>query len=592
MYQGYDGSAALYGQDPRLAKLYRQRRFAEQLAAISADASPVQSPWQGVARIAQALIGNYEMARADRDADLIGEEKQAEKAKMAQQYAALIGGPPTLPPAAAAVAGQPAPAGGTVGSIHRVESGGSMQPGIYGDGGRSAGPMQVQEGALADVNRALGTNYTHGQLSADPELGKRVGEQYFEMLKARFGGDERKAAAAYNAGPGRVTAAIAAYGDNWEQGLPAATRENYLPRVFGQQGAQPTQQPAASAEIATYRQQAQQARAWAASAANNSDPRVQAMARNAMAMADHADQRANQLENRADQQAFQRQELAARQAFQQQESLQRQAEAERVRQENNQYRVKPPETVFQELTDKIASGTATPAEMMAYQAAAETWSRPQFNPSTGAMEAGRALPRAVYDALATVRGQTAPAGSGGAPNPMTRPEDVRISPSGAVSVTQPPSTTPQAMEDYRKAEVEASKVLSAADAFYEQLQQMGGTNWSTYLNNPRDPQAVKLNTLHDRLQEALRGEAFLNTGVLQPAEMKMLTDKLMDPRSWRGWLATNDAYKELRDTLRNTIEAALDTRAKLANIPRPERKREPPPPAGLPAPPPGYRWID
>ena len=119
--------------------------------------------------------------------------------------------------------------------IHMAESSGRMTPGIIGDGGKAAGPMQVHPAALADVNKRLGTNYTHEQMAADPKIGKQVGDNYLSMMLEQTGGDERKAAAAYNAGLGRVKAAEAAGGQNWEQHLPDSTRNTYLARVFGGQ---------------------------------------------------------------------------------------------------------------------------------------------------------------------------------------------------------------------------------------------------------------------------------------------------------------------------------------------------------------------
>ena len=51
---------------------FEQRRsFAQRLAAQGMDTSPVQSPWQGVGRLAQSLAGAYGMYKADQD------EKQA-----------------------------------------------------------------------------------------------------------------------------------------------------------------------------------------------------------------------------------------------------------------------------------------------------------------------------------------------------------------------------------------------------------------------------------------------------------------------------------------------------------------------------------
>lgn len=53
------------GQTPQ--DIERRRRMAQELLAQSASDEPIRSPWQGVAKIAQALMGGYEEARADKD---------------------------------------------------------------------------------------------------------------------------------------------------------------------------------------------------------------------------------------------------------------------------------------------------------------------------------------------------------------------------------------------------------------------------------------------------------------------------------------------------------------------------------------------
>lgn len=55
----------------------------------------------------------------------------------------------------------------------------------------------------------------------------RVGMEYRRVMQKRYGGDLGKMWAAYNAGPGRVDAAISRRGEGWLQGLPAETR-NYV----------------------------------------------------------------------------------------------------------------------------------------------------------------------------------------------------------------------------------------------------------------------------------------------------------------------------------------------------------------------------
>ena len=66
---------------------YEQRRtFAQRLQAQGMDASPIQSPWQGAARLAQALAGSYGMYRADADEKKAGEDRNTKLAAvMAEQ---------------------------------------------------------------------------------------------------------------------------------------------------------------------------------------------------------------------------------------------------------------------------------------------------------------------------------------------------------------------------------------------------------------------------------------------------------------------------------------------------------------------------
>ena len=77
MMQGmFSGEAALYGQDPSLAALYRRRKFAEELIKSGTSAAPVSAPLEGVARLVQALTGTYEEAEADKGARAIGDERR------------------------------------------------------------------------------------------------------------------------------------------------------------------------------------------------------------------------------------------------------------------------------------------------------------------------------------------------------------------------------------------------------------------------------------------------------------------------------------------------------------------------------------
>jgi soluble lytic murein transglycosylase-like protein len=61
------------------------------------------------------------------------------------------------------------------------------------------------------------------------------GVQYLAQLLSQFGGDQSKALAAYNAGPGAVQKAIASNGANYLSALPAET-QNYVSSILGATG--------------------------------------------------------------------------------------------------------------------------------------------------------------------------------------------------------------------------------------------------------------------------------------------------------------------------------------------------------------------
>lgn len=52
----------------------------------------------------------------------------------------------------------------------------------------------------------------------------RLGREYRAVMEQRYGGDPAKMWAAYNAGPGRVDAAVARHGAGWLNAMPAETR--------------------------------------------------------------------------------------------------------------------------------------------------------------------------------------------------------------------------------------------------------------------------------------------------------------------------------------------------------------------------------
>lgn len=203
----------------------------------SSDVLKVVIAQQAVANPTQALatLSRFR-GRMDADDVLRLEEHLKPKLLGAQAEALVVG----MMGAAAngGVAAATGNADEVFNRIHKNESAGRMTAGIYGDGGAAAGPLQVHAAALADVNKKWGTDHKHGDLAANPELGKRVGRAYFDQMVERYDGDLAKASAAYNAGPGRVDEAVRSHGANWQQGIPAATR-GYVGRALGRPSTHP-----------------------------------------------------------------------------------------------------------------------------------------------------------------------------------------------------------------------------------------------------------------------------------------------------------------------------------------------------------------
>jgi len=63
----------------------------------------------------------------------------------------------------------------------------------------------------------------------------RLGRQYRAKMEERYDGNLAKMWAAYNAGPGRVDAAIAEHGANWLAYMPAETRD-YVRKLMKRAG--------------------------------------------------------------------------------------------------------------------------------------------------------------------------------------------------------------------------------------------------------------------------------------------------------------------------------------------------------------------
>lgn len=196
-----------------------QRKIAQAMMARSADYSPVQSGWQGAARVAEGLVGGLDARMAD-----VAERKNA----TAEQalLASLIGGgaapaaavaPAVMPPAAAPVVAAPigpdqavypapaappaapttfrpgiaAPAAGDAASaIAAIESGGKydkLGP-VTKTGDRAYGKYQVMGDNVPEWTRThLGKAMTPEQFLASPEAQDAVFKGQFGQYANKYG---------------------------------------------------------------------------------------------------------------------------------------------------------------------------------------------------------------------------------------------------------------------------------------------------------------------------------------------------------------------------------------------------------------------
>jgi len=82
-----------YGGDPRLAALMRKRKLAEALMAEGSSTAPAASPFVGLSRVATALAGAWQGSMIDDEAKKMGEEGDADLARLkAQALGVDLGG--------------------------------------------------------------------------------------------------------------------------------------------------------------------------------------------------------------------------------------------------------------------------------------------------------------------------------------------------------------------------------------------------------------------------------------------------------------------------------------------------------------------
>ena len=129
---------------------------------------------------------------------------------------------------------------------------------------------------------------------------------------------------------------------------------------------------------------------------------------------------------------------------------------------------------------------------------------------------------------------------------------------------------------FQKLGTEAESMYSALDNFKTVISEASnGGRIQAYLGNPRSPEAQKIDGAYQALKAALRSEAFLNTGVLQPGENKMIDEMLLHPRSASGLLASPEAYAAKLGEFQKFIDGRMAGAYKAYNIEPPQRKQAP-----------------
>lgn len=103
------------------------------------------------------------------------------------------------------------------------------------------GLMQLMPATAEATAGKIGASYDPGRLTADPLYNATLGAAYLGQMLENYGGSYILAAAAYNAGPGRVSQWLEIYGDprkgqvdavRWIESIPFEETRNYVMRVL------------------------------------------------------------------------------------------------------------------------------------------------------------------------------------------------------------------------------------------------------------------------------------------------------------------------------------------------------------------------
>ena len=144
-----DNLTAMYLTDPKLAQALRKQQYAYNLLNQSQDNQPVISPWQGVNKLAQALLGGYLLNKTDAEVKAAGDAQDKETADFNARIAPLLMGGSSSPAPAPEPAAPP------------------VKPAVYQAPG-DLGPLVEQASASSGVPASQLARYLMRESGGDP----------------------------------------------------------------------------------------------------------------------------------------------------------------------------------------------------------------------------------------------------------------------------------------------------------------------------------------------------------------------------------------------------------------------------------------
>lgn len=123
----------------------------------------------------------------------------------------------------------------------------------------------------------------------------------------------------------------------------------------------------------------------------------------------------------------------------------------------------------------------------------------------------------------------------------------------------------------READQAAREALTVTGRFLDVFKSSDfATSLRAYINDPRSPEAQTLNQAFENLRIIVRSPALVNTGVLQPHEVKIIDDMLLSPHSIRGLLASPEAMRAKLEELQRLISTRRDAAFASAGVTPPD----------------------